>query len=666
MRLLPIIKFSLIGFVAFTSTSVYSQINNTAQSSGNKLQEKNVDTGEWEYVTAPPTAGGNISSGDYNTFFGSAAGYSVSSGLHNVMIGNHAGRQQTSAADNVFIGAEAGFSVTTGTDNTFIGTRAGYSSTATDNTFIGTETGQFNTTGRDNTFVGEEAGQYNTTGSENTFVGEDSGYNNTTGKGNTFVGRNSGRSNTIGHYNTAAGHDSGYDLGGYSSNTTPGARNTFFGNSAGFDVGSGVANTMVGDNAGANTEYAHFNTFVGFQAGLDNNRTNNTNQAHRNVALGAYAGYTNREGSDNVWIGTAADSGAWNLNMDAEVTYLRGTANGWDPFTSDSGSSGADNTIYRTTVLGSMASAGENDSIAIGYSVRADKVQSTVIGYNATGTGTGDLVMGHEATNNKNYATVIGHTATGNYLESITIGYGASAHADRTVVLGNDNTVSWDPHSNSSAALGQPVECGRNDDYDIVCDTGYRFSNVYANVLSAHGNEASVAQIDLFADDGDDNADKWSITAADDGLFSIATQASGSAVQIFKLANNGDGTLEGNLTVAGNVTLNSDERLKKNIKTIPNAGELLQQLDGKTYHWKSSQDKNTQYGLIAQQVQAVIPELVTEKNDGMLSVNYQGLVPVLLNGYKEQQKQIDALNEKILRMEQLMDQQARIIESLDQ
>lgn len=663
MRLLPIIKFSLIGFVAFTSTSAFSQTNNTAQSNGNKLQEKNADTGEWEYVTAPPTAGGNITSGDFNTFFGAAAGYSVSSGLHNVMIGNHAGRQQTSAADNVFIGAEAGFSVTTGTDNTFIGTRAGYSSTATDNTFIGTQAGQYNTTGYDNTFVGEEAGRYNTTGQDNTFIGEDAGYNNTTGRGNTFVGSTAGRTNTEGRYNTAVGNQAGYDLATRSDKY--GARNTMVGTAAGEDISNGVANTMIGDNAGPHTEYAHFNTFVGFQAGYDNNRTNNTDQAHRNVALGAYAGYTNREGSDNVWIGTAADSGAWGLNTQGEASYLR-TATAWSPGTDNVSSSGADNTIYRTTVMGSMASAGENDSIAIGYSVRADKVQSTVIGYNATGTGTGDLVIGHEATNNKNYATVIGHTATGNYLESITIGYGASAHADRTVVLGNDNTVSWDPHSNSSAALGQPVKCGEDADFNIVCDDGYRFSNVYANVLSAYGNEATSAQIDLFADDGDDNADKWSIAAADDGLFSIATQASGSAVQIFKLANNGDGTLEGNLTVAGNVTLNSDERLKKNIKTIPNAGELLQQLDGKTYHWKSSKDKNTQYGLIAQQVQAVIPELVTEKNDGMLSVNYQGLVPVLLNGYKEQQKQIDALNEKILRMEQLMDQQARIIESLDQ
>jgi hypothetical protein len=54
-------------------------------------------------------------------------------------------------------------------------------------------------------------------------------------------------------------------------------------------------------------------------------------------------------------------------------------------------------------------------------------------------------------------------------------------------------------------------------------------------------------------------------------------------------------------------------------------------------------------GLLAQEVQKVFPELVKQANDtkGTLSVNYQGMVPVLLNAIKEQQAQIDILKKLI-------------------
>ena len=67
-------------------------------------------------------------------------------------------------------------------------------------------------------------------------------------------------------------------------------------------------------------------------------------------------------------------------------------------------------------------------------------------------------------------------------------------------------------------------------------------------------------------------------------------------------------------------------------------------IDGKTYTMKSN-EAIEKIGLLAQEVQKAFPELVKQSGDdeGTLSVNYQGMIPVLINAIKEQQKQIDEL-----------------------
>ena len=94
----------------------------------------------------------------------------------------------------------------------------------------------------------------------------------------------------------------------------------------------------------------------------------------------------------------------------------------------------------------------------------------------------------------------------------------------------------------------------------------------------------------------------------------------------------------GNITAQGNVTAYSDERLKSNIKTIDNAVDTVKKLRGVTFE-KDGQDS---LGVIAQEVQKVLPELVQE-NDEYLSVAYGNMVGLLIEAIKEQQKQIDEL-----------------------
>jgi hypothetical protein len=101
---------------------------------------------------------------------------------------------------------------------------------------------------------------------------------------------------------------------------------------------------------------------------------------------------------------------------------------------------------------------------------------------------------------------------------------------------------------------------------------------------------------------------------------------------------------DGSATLAGDLTVNSDARLKSNIISLGSTLAKLMQIDGKSYTMKSNEKEN-KIGLLAQEIIEVFPELVKEGDDknGTMSVNYQGLIPVLINAIKEQQAQIDEL-----------------------
>lgn len=114
--------------------------------------------------------------------------------------------------------------------------------------------------------------------------------------------------------------------------------------------------------------------------------------------------------------------------------------------------------------------------------------------------------------------------------------------------------------------------------------------------------------------------------------------------------------VNGNTKIIGSIYATSDKKFKKNIHAIDNALARVLALNGKTYNWKSSEfpdyafTHDLQYGLIAQEVQSVIPEIVNTSDDGTLSINYDGLIPVLIEALKEQQSQINILNDKISKL----------------
>lgn len=84
----------------------------------------------------------------------------------------------------------------------------------------------------------------------------------------------------------------------------------------------------------------------------------------------------------------------------------------------------------------------------------------------------------------------------------------------------------------------------------------------------------------------------------------------------------------------------SDESLKKDIQTIRNPIDKIKNLRGVTYTWKSNNQKSL--GLIAQEVEQVIPEVVA-KCDNIKTVGYGQLVGLLIEAIKKQQEEIDVL-----------------------
>ena len=175
-----------------------------------------------------------------------------------------------------------------------------------------------------------------------------------------------------------------------------------------------------------------------------------------------------------------------------------------------------------------------------------------------------------------------------------------------------------------------------------------------------------MVEIDLWADNGDDFADQWSMSVADDGNFAIASYVNSTSTSrsetriktdLLTIANTGD------VTISGGLTLNSDLRLKNKVQYISNAIEKVKKIEGVSYYWNKElgRSERKQYGLIAQNVEQVFPEMVSENQDGIKSVNYQALIPVLINATQEQQKQLDEQQKLIAKQQE---QIALLIEKL--
>jgi len=110
----------------------------------------------------------------------------------------------------------------------------------------------------------------------------------------------------------------------------------------------------------------------------------------------------------------------------------------------------------------------------------------------------------------------------------------------------------------------------------------------------------------------------------------------------------------GEMAVSDNITAyySSDISLKDNIRPIESAIFKVQQIRGVTFDWNEKstelqQEKGHDVGLIAQEVEKVLPEIVQIRKDGIKAVAYEKVVPLLVEAIKEQQVTIENLTKRI-------------------
>jgi len=244
---------------------------------------------------------------------------------------------------------------------------------------------------------------------------------------------------------------------------------------------------------------------------------------------------------------------------------------------------GANASVGGSTAMGSGKASG-GTSTAMGHDTEASGAISTAMGYDTEASGDWSTAMGDYTVASGDWSTSMGYSTTASGEASTAIGAGTTASDFASLSIGQLNSV------NSTVTTG-----------------GSRTSFDTDNAAFVIGNgTASDARADAFV-----------------------------------VYYNGNATLSGELTV------NSDERLKDNIQPLGSTLNKLHQIEGKTYSLKKDEEHTPKIGVLAQEVQAVFPELVTEGGDGILSVNYQGLVPVLINAINEQDAKIAALEEMV-------------------
>ena len=208
------------------------------------------------------------------------------------------------------------------------------------------------------------------------------------------------------------------------------------------------------------------------------------------------------------------------------------------------------------------------------------------------------------------YSTAMGRdtSASGSY--STAMGYLTTASGSTSTAMGQSTTAS----GSRSTAMG-------------VGTTASDYASLAIGYFNSSGFTAT-------------SAESFSTSAP---AFVIGNGTSIERSDAFKVMFNGDTTVSNDLTVSGDVVISSDARLKSNIVSLGSTLPKLLQIDGKSYEMKGKQ----KIGVLAQEIQEVFPELVSEDDNEMLAVNYQGLVPVLINALKEQQSEIKTYRDEV-------------------
>jgi hypothetical protein len=174
---------------------------------------------------------------------------------------------------------------------------------------------------------------------------------------------------------------------------------------------------------------------------------------------------------------------------------------------------------------------------------------------------------------------------------------------------------------------------------------------------------ASISSIPANIVSGSSQITYTSISSIPGGIVSGSSQVLGSSTIHSGSSGNyqfnsiGVGTaasaVAGEIRATNDITAfySSDIRLKENIQPIQNALEKVESISGNTYDWKEGYEeihshKGNDVGVIAQEIEAVLPQLVVNRDNGYKAVQYEKIIPLLIEAIKELSNKIDRLENK--------------------
>jgi hypothetical protein len=252
------------------------------------------------------------------------------------------------------------------------------------------------------------------------------------------------------------------------------------------------------------------------------------------------------------------------------------------------------------------------------------------------------------------YLPLTGGTVTGQITVSGTspqMKFNDTDHDDFWIHV-NSNRFYILPDRDSSGSWESP--------YALELNSGNNTSLTWGNTIWTSGNDGSGSGLDADTCDGQHLGSSAAVqfgAVSHRGFTSssITAKIMGSGDSASKLywRKNDTNTLmtldmSGNLTATGNVTAYSDRRIKENISPITEALSKVQRLTGNTYTRNDQEDTATKYaGLIAQEVEDVLPEAVREADDGIKALDYNATIALLVESIKELKSEVDDLKTQL-------------------
>ena len=499
------------------------------------------------------------------------------------------------------------------------------------NIFMGLNAGDDNTTGQQNIFIGNGGGISNAAGSNNMYIGASAGRNNISGNFNVFLGNNAGHTNRS-NKNTFIGYHAGGD-------NTLGSNNVSLGYRAGYKSGSN--SILLGYEAGFDSEGGDNNIYLGYQAGYNNNSGDN------NIFLGFQAGY-NETNSNKLYI--ESSNSATPLiygEFDNDIVKIHGTLGIKNEYTFPivKGTAGQ---VLQTDSIGNTSWAtfskvlitdSDNDTkIQVESTTDEDSIRIDI-------SGSERMVIRQSTTGatllnlpNNNFNTFLGQDA------------GRLTTQSNNVDGRYNNFIGYQA-GNANTTGGGNVFNGYQSGYKNL--GGYQ--NVFNGYQSGYNNVGGLQNVFIGQQAGYTNiAGNGNLFLGhhagyhETGSNKLYIENSNSTTPlIYGEFDNNLVKINGDLHYTGTLTDLSDRRLKENLRPITKTIEKLQQLKGYTYNLITDADDNREYGLMAQDVQKVFPEMVkiADEKTGYLGVSYIQLVPVLLEATKEQQTVIEDLQQ---------------------